>query len=43
MSDLLQDKKELVVAAIAYDLVMAEESYLKRRDVDSFQIGRAHV
>ena len=37
MSDLLQDKKELVVAAIAYDLVMAEESYLKRRDVDSFR------
>ena len=37
MSDLIQDRKELVVAAIAYDLVMAEESYLKRRDVDSFR------
>lgn len=37
MSDLLQDKKELVVAGLAYDLVMDEEGFLRRKDIDNFR------
>ena len=37
MSDLLQDKKELVVAGLAYDLVLAADAPLKLKDQEGFR------